>query len=562
MDNDQVATVETDVVVIGSGSAGSMAALTARKAGVRVALVDKGGIYRSGCGAAGEDHFVAVLEKGEEWDTPEVFLKWYHTLSQGLCNPRVVENSFLRHIKGLVEYLENLGIKMRLDEEKDDYIRTASYSAPGKYWINFDGIDLPTKIAAESQKAGVDFFPKTAVTDLIVKDGRIAGVAGLDFRNNILYIFKCKAAILCTSGVCRLYDNHSGLPYNTWNSPYNTGLAQRAAFEAGAELANMEFIGFNITPKNFGSPGLAGLTGMGAHLVNGQGERIVFKYHPLGEGGPRWALCKAVYTEINEGRGPIYIDARHLPAKDLEHLLKHLLTVDKKTMQDYLDQKKLDLSKDLFEIEVTGGEIPPMSGHVSGILVDENMAATLTGLYAAGGSALSLITLSGAMCTGMTAAESAARLAQTISHYAEIDASVLDQIKERVFRPLENKKGLRAQEVEDKIRQINSRYVCIGRTAKGLQTALDDLAVLENYIPQIQADNGHQLMRCLEVQELLQVSKMIARGALIREESRFGFSHYRTDFPETKVEWQKMVIQKKAREDVEITFKPAYQLEN
>jgi len=554
-----VKTIETDVVVVGSGSAGSMAALTARRQGCKVALVDKGGIYRSGCGAAGEDHFVAVLEAGEEWDTPEVFMKWYAKLTQGLCDPKVVENGFLKHTKALVAYMEELGVKMRLNG--NEYIRTSSYSAPGKYWINFDGVDLPTKIAAESKKAGVDFFPRTAVTDILTEDGRVTGVAALEYRTKTLYLFKCKAAILCTGNVTRMYENQSGIPYNTWNSPYNNGLGQRVAFMAGARMANMEFIGFNVTVKNFGSPGLAGFTGMGAYLVNAMGERIVFKYHPMGEQAPRWAICKAVHTETLEGRGPIYIDARNLPKDDLEFLVTHLFTVDKKSMGDYLEQKGLDLRKDLLEVEMTGGEIPPMSGHVSGILVDENMASTVPGLYAAGGNALAFTTLSSAMCGGITAAQAAAEYIKGAGFTEDFDKNQIEKIKERIYRPLEEKVGSVSYiEFENKLRQIMSRYVRVGRTGTGLKTATELLGALEEYIPRIQVADGHELMRFLESQELLTCSQMITRGALVRQESRFGLSHYRTDFPETREEWHKFVIQHRTGDDhTEIEFKPAYQ---
>ena len=552
---------EVDVVVVGAGSTGGMAALSARREGASVALVDKAGIYRSGCGAAGEDHFVAVLELGEDWDTPEAFLKWYHGLTQGLVNLKVVENSFLRHIKGLVRFLEELGVTMRLDREHNDYIRTSSYSAPGRYWINFDGRDLPPKVAGEAKKAGVEFYPRTAVTDLLVKDGRLVGVVGLEFRTGRLQVFRCKAAILGTGNVCRLYDNPSGMPFNVWNSPFNTGLGHKVAFDAGAKVANMEFIGFNISPKNFGSPGLAGLMGMGAHIVNASGERIVFKYHPLGEKGPRWALCQAVYWENKQGRGPCYVDVRHLSEQDMDHLLTRLLPVDKKSFNDYLQQKGLDLRKELLEVEVTGGEVPAMAGQLSGILVDGDLSSTLPGLYAAGGCALAMGSLSGSMTGGIAAGQAAAHYAAGLGRPPRPDGETLRGIRARVFAPMERKReGIGYREFEDKLRQIMSRYVGVGRTARGLTTALDELGWLEEAVPRLQAANGHELMRCLEAQELLAVSQMIARGALVREESRFGLSHYRGDFPEPREEWHRSILQGKKGDGVEISYQPPYSL--
>ena len=559
MNSGRLVEIDTDVVVVGGGSAGGMAALTARRAGAKVALVDKAGIYRSGCGAAGEDHFVAVLEAGEPWDRPEVFTDWYHRLTDGFVGSRLVENSFLRHIKGLVAYLEELGIPMRLDTERNDYIRTGSYSAPGRYWINYDGRDLPPSIAEEARKAGVDFFRRTAVTDLLVRDDRVAGVVGLDYRTGDICLFRTKTAILCTGNVCRMYDNLSGEPFNVWNSPFNTGIGQKVAFDAGAEVANMEFIGFSVTPKNFGSPGLAGLMGMGAHLVNALGERFVFNYHPLGEQGPRWAICQAVYTEMKDGRGPCYVDSRHLPEHELEHLLTRLLPVDKKSFGDYLAQKGLDLHRDLLEVEVTGGEIPAMMGQVSGIWVDENMATTVPGLYAAGGTALALGSQSGSMCGGITAAESAAAYAARIGAAPEVDSTALAEIRSRVMAPLERKRdAISYRQFEDKLRQTMSRYVGVGRTEKGLKTALAELDVLEGHVQRLSATDGHDLVRCLEAQELLAVSKMIARGALVREESRFGLSHFRGDFPETREEWHKIVVQTKKGDGAEFSYRPAF----
>ena len=137
--------LKTDVLVIGGGSAGTMAALAARNKGLDVILVDKANINRSGCGAAGNDHFMAVLETGPDWDTPEAFLAWYNLLTQGLVDTKVVEKVYTRRIKSLVEYLENIGIQMRIDAKNNDFVRTKSFAQPGEYFINFmDGVSNPS----------------------------------------------------------------------------------------------------------------------------------------------------------------------------------------------------------------------------------------------------------------------------------------------------------------------------------------------------------------------------------------------------------------------------------
>ena len=551
--------VDADVVVIGSGSAGQMAALCARWAGADVALVDKAGIYRSGCGAGGEDHFTAVLGLAE-WDTPEVFLEHSYKGTDGLCNMKAVQNGFLRHIKWLTHWLEELGVEMKIEGNKD-YIRTGPFDMPAKFQINYEGKNLMPAVANEMKKAGVRFFPRTAVTDLLVKDGQVVGVVGLEFRTGNLYVFHTKAAVICTGNIGRLFDNQSGEPYNLWNCPYNTGLGVRVAFEAGADIGNMEFIGFTIAPKNFGTPSMAAFTGMGARLVNGAGERIMFKYHPKGESAPRWLWCWAVYKENLEGRGPIFMDCRHLSDQDLHHLVNHLLPVDKKSYGDYLQQKGVDLRTDLLEVEVTGGEVAAGGVQPTGINVDENFAASVPGLYAAGGCTTIPSGLPGSMCCGMTAGENAAKYAKGIRSIGEVKGAVLTDIEHRVFAPLTNRGDtITCQQYEAKLRQIMTRYVRIGRTRAGLETAMAQLDWLEGFLPRLTASDGHELMRCQEDFDLMAVSKLITRGAMIREESRFGLSHYRGDFPETREEWHKSIIQTKKGDGVEISFRPPFEL--
>ncbi|MFZ7103515.1 MAG: FAD-binding protein [Peptococcaceae bacterium] len=550
--------VESDILVIGGGAAGNMAALFAAKEGAKVNLVDKGGIFRSGCGAAGNDHFLAVLETGPDWDTKEAFLKWYNQLTQGMVNPQIVENGYLRNIKFLVNYLEDLGIPMKLDKTKDDYIRTQSFGQPGPYFINFDGKKLNPTIAKEARKEGVHFYKHTAITNLLVKDEQVCGAVGFNFKTGTFYVFKAKAVILATGGACRLYENTTGLAFNTWQSPFNNGAAQAAAFKIGARLANMEVIGFTLVPKNFSAAGLNALVGMGGHLVNALGERIAFKYHPQGEKGPRWALPWAVYWETKEGRGPCYFDLRHLSPEDLHYLKYHLLTVDKVSFIDYLHQKEIDLAKDLLEMQLIEGELPAMAGQVHGIVIDEHFQTDIPGLFAAGGCALAVGSMAGSMCCGKTAGEEAAAFSKGVDGILETDDEIIAGFKEEIYRPLKIKNGIDYRRIEGKMKKIMSSYVGIGRNEKGLVTALESLAKLEKYLAKIQAGNGHELLRCSELKDLLVIAQVIARGALIREESRFGLSHYRGDFPESRETWHKLILQKKTGRETETAFLPIY----
>ena len=526
--------IETDVLVLGGGNAGTMAALAASKKGVAVALVDKANINRSGCSAAGIDHFCAILDTGPAWDTRETFLNWYNKLTQGLIDIDIPDYAFLSRIKRLVHYLESLGINMRLGKD-GDYMRTRSFMQPGEYYINFDGRDIKPLTSAAAEQAGAKFFRQIAIVDLLESDGRVVGAVGFHIRTGEQYVFRAKATIVATGNVSRLYSNQANMPFNAWHSPFNNGGAHAWAFRAGAELKNMEFVNYSLTPVNFGASGFNAIVGMGGYIVNSAGERFLFKYHELGEKGPRWIMPLGVYDEMKAMRGPCYFDIRHLPEEDYQHLITHLLPVDKNTFLDYCEQKGIDLRKDLLEIQITEGGLPAFMGSVTGVFVDKKGATSKPGLYAAGGCAAAISSLSGAVCTGDTAGEEAAE--EVLAHPQSIFGGKLDDRRELIYAPMSVKDGYAYAELEGKLRQVMTHYVGIGRNAQGLKNGIAELDKLERNFAKAKAENYHDLMRLFEVRDLILVGQAITRAALAREESRFGIAHHRGDFSETRKEW-------------------------
>lgn len=553
--------IKTDVLVIGGGSAGTMAAMAARQKGLDAVLVDKANIDRSGCGAAGNDHFMAVLETGPDWDTPEVFLGWYKRLTQGLVDSKVVDHVYVQKIKGLVDYLEGLGIQMKIDTKNNAFVRTKSFAQPGEYFINFDGRSLKPIVSKEAEKAGVKCVRQVYITDLLKQDDRVVGAVGFNIRNGDSYVFEASAVILATGNVARMYRNPSGLPYNAWHSPYNNGSAQAMAYKAGAELKNMEFVNYTLTPKNFSASALNAIVGMGGHIVNSLGERYVLKYHEQGEQGPRWTMPWGTYWELKEGRGPCYFDVRHLSDEALQHLLTHLLPVDKNTFMDYCDQKGLDLKKDLMEIQICEGQIPAFVGSVTGIHIDENCRTTLPGLYAAGGCAVSICNLAGSMAVGLSAGEAAAEeiLQEKMKVRVIPDSEQVKELLARSYEPLYRVNELEESRFEGKLNQVMADYVGIGRTKLGMETALQEIEKLKELSTVVGASDGHVLMRVHEAQDMLLLAEVITRGALTREESRFGLSHYRGDYPETNPDWH-VSLHQSLKDGVPVLKKvPAYQ---
>ena len=551
--------LDCDVLVIGGGSAGQMAAYHAQKNGAQAVLVDKGGVYRSGCGAAGNDHFLAVLESGPKWDTPEVFLQWYHKLTQGFVNVKIAERSFIKHIKGLIEHFEKIGIPVRLGEN-NTLIRTKSFMQPGEYFINADGRELKPKMSKEVEASGVKFVKRIVVRDLIIRDGQCIGAVGFHNRTGDFYVFKAKAVVLATGNATRMYKNPSGLEYNTWHSPYNNGSGQAMAFRAGAGLINMEVVNTTLTPKNFSASGLNAIVGMNGYIVNALGERFLSKYHEKAEQGPRWAMPWGVYWETVNGRGPCYFDLRHLPQEDIEHLSSHLLPVDKNTFNDFTEQMGIDISRDLIEIQICEGQHPAFLGAISGINITEKFQTNIPGLMGTGCCVPAIGSLTGSMCCGIAAGEDAAEYVRNIASLPETTAKDLADLTAEIYAPLKVKKGITYTQFEDRLRQVMSEYAAIGRTEAGLLTAERELLKLADCKDKLCAENGHELMRCSEAKDLLDVSKAIVRGALRRKESRFGLSHYRGDYPQSIEEYNKGILQTKKGDHVEISYVEPYEL--
>lgn len=547
--------VRTDVAIIGGGLAGNCAAIAAAEQGVDVVIVEKAGFRRCGAIAGGVDHFMAYLNT-EEWDTKESYLNYATNVAKGAINLRVHDACVAQNIPEAIYRLEKrYGIS--LAKENGTYYRTRSFGQPGPFFINFNGKNLKPRLADVAEKSGVKCIERTMATHLLKDEyGRVCGVFGFNIRTGGFIIIMAKAVILCTGCTTRLFEHHTGLAFNTWQCPADTGAAQVMALEAGAKLANMEYMRITLVPKGFSAAGLNALVGMGARILNALGDEFMRKYHPLGIKAPRHVLVSGVMTEIKEGRGPIFIDCSHLGAKEIEHL-KQTLGYDKDTLPDFFQQKGIEISKDLIEITYSEGmQAGPSEIVGSGVMIDERGMSTVEGLFGAGDCTDQMRCVHGAIAGGFYVGEQAAQYAKDLDwkDYGKGEFDRIGQLCAEIIGPLRRKRGLKWYEIEDSLRKIMWAYAGPARNELSLKTALVKIGSLEEALSEVRAANSHELMRTWECYQLIQVAKVMCTASLFRKETRFGIFHYRTDYPDTKSEYQGEVTVWKENERLQTEF--------
>ena len=377
-------TIDTDVLVIGGGVAGSMAASPALEAGLKVVICEKGKILDH-CGSigCGVDHYLTVMDSGPEWDMPEFLIKHVPELTDGIVD-MAVASRVIHKMPRIFRKIESFGVDFK-DPKLGTYYRLRSFGLPGTYHINFDGTDFKKHIGERVRKGKATVLMRTMVVQLLTEDNRAYGGLAFNFRTGEWYAIRAKAVVLAAGDVNRISRNASGLAFDSWHIPYNTGDAHAMGYRAGAALANMESVEATLSPKGFSCQGLNALVSLGAYFVNKSGERFMFKYDKKGENARRAVIADAAINEYLLGNGPIYLDCRHLPVEMLDHM-EATLKVDRYTLPAYYEQKGIKFREELVEVSISELSIRRSGVYFrgSGLAVDTNGETSIEALFAAG----------------------------------------------------------------------------------------------------------------------------------------------------------------------------------
>jgi len=536
--------IDTDVLVVGGGVAGTMAAIPALEAGLKVVICEKGKVLDH-CGSVGcgVDHYLTVMDTGPEWDTPEFLIKHVPELTDGIVD-MAVAGRVIREMPRIFRKIESFGVDFK-DRKTGTYYRLRSFGLPGTYHINFDGTDFKKQLGERVRKGKATVLMRTMVVQLLTQDNRAYGAFAFNFRTGEWYAIRAKAVVLAAGDVNRISRNASGLAFDSWHFPYNTGDAQAMGYRAGAALANMESIEATLTPKGFSTQGLNALVSLGAYFVNKSGERFMFRYDARGENARRAVLADAVINEYLLGNGPIYLDCRHLPQEMLDRM-EYTLQVDRYTLPAFYQQKGVNFREELVEISISELSIRRSGVYFrgSGLAVDTSGETSVEGLFAAGDCATVSGGIAGAAVLGHIAGEGVVRrVRSTVGSLPAIDARAIESVRARAENHLERREGIGWREFEDSVRQTVTDHVGVRRTDKGLRLALRTLHALAKQEPQLKADDLHGLMRVNESVNIRLNAEIMASASLARKETRTGSAHWRLDYPKTDDEhWRKFVI--------------------
>lgn len=523
---DGTSQVDCDVLVIGGGTAGPMAAYKAKMKNpeAKVVLLEKANVKRSGAISMGMDGLNNAVIPGHS--TPEQYVKEITVANDGICDQSAVLK-YAENCYDVIQELDNFGIRFQKDENGEYDVKKVHHI--GTYVLPMPNGDTVKKaLYRKLKQARILISNRYMATRLLNgPDGRVGGVIAVNTRNAEFLVIRAKSVILCMGAAGRLGLPTSGYLFGTYENPANSGDGYAMAYHAGAGLANLECFQINPLIKDYNGPACAYVAGpFGGYTANNEGMRFIECDYWSGQ------MMQEFYNELQSGKGPVFLKLNHLAEETVSEIETILHNVERPTRGHFQVNRGGDYRKDMIEMHIS--EIGFCSGHsASGVYVDDCARTTVQGLYAAGDMAsVPHNYMLGAFTNGMVAGEDAIDFAGEVD-FAEIDKAAIEAEKERVLAPTKREDGIPPNQIEYKTRRLVNDYLQPPKVTRKMQLAQDRFAetrsAMEN---EMVARNAHELMRSLEVSSILDCADMAAHASLFRTESRWGLYHNRADYPE------------------------------
>ena len=517
--------LETDVLVIGGGTGGPMAAVKAKQRNpqLRVMLLEKANVKRSGAISMGMDGLNNAVIPGHA--TPEQYTKEITIANDGIVLQKAVlayaENSF-----DMINELDRWGVKFEKDETGDYAVRKVHHL--GTYVLPMpEGHHMKKILYRQLKKCRVDVTNRVVATRLLTDaEGKIAGALGFDCRSGDFVVIRAKAAILCTGAAGRLGLPSSGYLFGTYENPTNAGEGHAMAYHAGAELTGLDCFQINPLIKDYNGPACAYVTGpFGGYTANAHGERFIECDYWSGQ------MMLEFYNELESGKGPVFLKLDHLAEETIRNIEHILHTNERPSRGRFHESRGTNYREKMIEMHIS--EIGFCSGHsASGIWINERAETTVPGLYAAGDcGSIPHSYMLGAFVYGRFAGENAAQYCADTG-VAAVDDEQIAREQARVSAPLARAEGLSPWQVEYKVRRMVNDYLQPPKVTRKMELGLERFDEIREDLDRMSAANPHELMRAMEVHAIRDCAEMAARASLYRTESRWGLYHYRVDYPE------------------------------
>ena len=537
--NGKYETHEHDVLIIGAGGAGLRAALEALGQAASVGVVCKSllGKAHTVMAEGGIAASMGNVDTADDWRT-----HFRDTMRGGkfLNNWRMAQ-LHAQEAPDRVRELEQWGALF--DRTEDGRILQRAFGGHTFKRLchvgDRTGLEMIRTLQDRGVQMGFDVYMECTITRLLLDGGRVAGAFGYWRENGRFVVFKAKSIVLATGGIGKAWPITS----NSWEC---TGDGMALAYQAGAELLDMEFVQFHPTGMVW-PPGVQGLLvteavrGEGGILRNKLGERFMERYDPKRmELSTRDVVARAIYTEVREGRGTehggAFLDISHKPAEYVKRKLPSMY-------HQFLELADVDITKGPMEVGPTchymmGGirvEAETTASTVPGLFEAGEVAAGLHGANRLGGNSLSDLLVFGRRA-GLAAAQHAKNTTSLSADPGQIEDAGRD-----ILAPFERKNGESPYALHGDLQETMQKLVGIFRTDEDLQQALSKLEELKERSQRVSIPGSRMFNPgwhlCADLKSMLTVSEAVTRCALARRESRGA--HSRLDYPNLDPVWGK-----------------------
>jgi len=548
--------IDTDVLIIGGGTAGCFAGITlGNKKDLDVLIVEKANIVRSGCLAAGVNAINAYITKGR---VPQDYVDYCKKDADGIVREDLLL-SMSERLNHVTKIMEDLGLVILKDENGE-------YVARGNRNIKINGENIKPILAdAVKKQDNVTVINHLNITDFIVENNEIKGAYGFDVNNAEFYEINAKAVLVATGGAAGLYrPNNPGFSrHKMWYPPFNTGAGYAMGINAGAEMTTFEMRFIALRCKDTIAPTGTIAQGVPAKQLNSNGEVYENKY-----GLTTSQRLYGTVTENREGRGPCYLGTKGISREQEEDLYKAYLNMAPSQTLKWLEAAGGPSEEN---VEIEGTEPYIVGGHTaSGYWVDNNRETTIHGLFAAGdvagGCPQKYVT--GALAEGEIAAQAIAERLEGSGKGFVVNEVADSELSENAFakkseyeRFLNNKQGLvDIEQTEEAMQKIMDQYAGGISTdyqynEARLELADEKIKFLEQSIDNLAAQDADDLLRIYEIRERLTVCRSVIAHLKARKETRWHSFAENMDYPAKSDDWLKYVNSRKENGEIKIIIR-------